>query len=244
MLPNIETPIYELKIPSTNVSVKFRPFLVKEEKILLTAMEGDEETLDQRIQETTIRIVDVCTFGKLDVTKLTQFDIEYLFLNIRSKSRGEEIEPSYACLNIVDDETCGEMNSVHINLDEVKVIFPKEDNSKVMLTEDVGIQFQYLSAKIHNLHEGEKDQITKTFKIIVDSIDYIFDKNEVYKASETPKQELLEFIENLTEKNFVKVQKFFQDQPVLKHTAPYKCKKCGYTEDIVFEGINSFFEFA
>lgn len=244
MLPQIETPTYELKVPSTNKSVTYRPFLVKEEKILLTAMEGDEGTLTQRIQDVTIKIVNVCTFGKLKIDTLTQFDIEYLFLNIRSKSRGEIIEPEFPCSNVVDEESCGEVNSVYINLDEVKVEFPKEDVSKIMLTDEVGIQFQYLSAKVHNSHESEKDVITKMFKVMVDSIDYIFDAENVYKASETPKQELLGFIENLTEANFKKVQEFFLNQPSLKHSVHYKCKKCGFEEDIIFEGINSFFESA
>jgi hypothetical protein len=244
MLPTIETPIYELIIPSSKQTAKYRPFLVKEEKILLTAMEGDEGKLTQRIQEITIKIVDVCTFGKLNMDKLTQFDIEYLFLNIRSKSRGEEIDPEFSCLNVVDDLPCGQNNSVHINLDDVGVVFPKEDLSKVMLNDTIGIQFQYISAKVQSYHEAEKDEVSKMFKIMVDSIDYIFDADKIYKASETPKQELLDFIENLTEENFMKVQTFFVDPPTLKHTAPYKCTKCGYTEDIIFEGIDSFFEFA
>ena len=240
-LPKIETPTYRMDVPSTKKSVEYRPFLVKEEKILLTALEGDEGTSEALMAEITMKIIDTCTFGKLKMDELTMFDIEYLFLNIRSKSRGEIITPRYACVNVIDGERCNEINEVMVDLNTVKVEFPKEDYSKVLLDGDVGIQFKYTTAETLTMIEGEDDVVKKMFMTIVDSIDFIFDAETIYKSSETTKIELVDFIENLNEKQFSEVRKFFDNQPKLKHSTGYKCSKCGYTEDIIFTGLESFF---
>ena len=241
MLPKIDTPTYKMDIPSNKKSVEYRPFLVKEEKILLTALEGEEGSSEAQMAEVTLKIIDACTFGKVKLEELTMFDVEYLFLNIRSKSRGEIITPKYACVNVVDGNECGHINQLTVNLNNVKVIFPKEDYSKVMIDDSVGIQFKYITAKAAARVEEEKDVVKQMFMTIVDSIDYIFDSEVIYKSSETTKQELVEFIENLTEKQFENVRKFFDEQPTLKHTEEYKCSKCGYSENINFIGLESFF---
>ena len=245
MLPTIETPIYTMEIPSTKKKVKYRPFLVKEEKVLMHAVEGDkEEDVESNLLEASKRIIKSCTFNAVKTSTLTAFDIEYLFLNIRSKSRGEEITPSFECVNEVNGERCGEENEVLIKLNEVKVQFPEKEYNRIELTDTIGIQFKYITSDAMHAHDGDKNEIDKMFKIIVDSIDFIFDEETVYKASETPKKELMDFIENLTEVNFDKVKEFFANQPVLKHTVGYKCSKCGYKEDIDFVGLNSFFDYA
>jgi len=240
MLPVIDTPQYTLKVPSTKKEVKFRPFLVKEEKILLTALESADDD-NKAINVATDRIIQACTFGNLEVKELTEFDIEYIFLSLRAKSRGELLTPSMPCINEVDGKTCGEINEVSINIDDVEVTFPETDVSKIWLTDTVGIQFKYITSATTRFHNNEKDIVKRMFKIIVDSIDFIFDEENIYKGSETPKKELMDFVDNLTEVNFDKVKKFFDQQPVLKYEAEYKCSKCGYKEDIVFEGLDSFF---
>lgn len=244
MLPKINTPIYKLKIPSTNEEIEYRPFLVKEEKVLLTAVEGDDDTTYKRMQDVTHKIIETCTFGKVNAETLTNFDVEYMFLNIRAKSRGETLSAHLPCQNVVDDEICEDVNEIIMQIDDIQVNFPKNNVSKIYLTEEVGIQFKYISAKTALAHDEVKDSVDRMFRIIVDSIDYIFDADSIYKASETPKKELLDFIENLTEDKFDKVKEFFTTQPTLHHTASYVCKKCGNEDEITFEGLESFFDYA
>jgi hypothetical protein len=242
MLPEIITPKYTLSLPSTKKKVEFRPFLVKEEKILLTAMEtsapGEE---DEAIYRATKQIIKNCTFGKMDSDKLPEFDVEYLFLNIRSKSRGETVDITYTCNNEVKEETCGQDNTVKIVIDDVKVKFPKTDLSKVEITDDIGVKFKYLSTGEISKHDKEDDNVTRLFKVIVDSIDYIYDADKVYKGSETPKKELMAWIESLDDTAFDKINNFFNNKPTLKHKIDFKCKKCGFKHVVELEGLSSFF---
>jgi hypothetical protein len=246
MLPQLDTPKYKLDLPSNGDTIEYRPFLVKEEKILLLAMENaKEDDTAETIAAATFEIIKSCTFGKVKPHKLPNFDLDYLFLNIRSRSRGEMIESAFICQNEVgEDEICGTSNDISVNINDIEVTFPEESLSKVMITDDVGIQFKYLSSGELQKYGKEKSETDKMFKIIVDSIDYIFDEEKVYKGGETTKKELLGFIETLDEKSFKKVRNFFDDQPTLKHTIPYKCSKCGYKEDIVIEGLEAFFDLA
>jgi len=247
MLPQIETPKYKLELPSNKEVIEYRPFLVKEEKILLLALESakqDDKDKDDVITESTFQIIKNCTFGKVKPEKLPNFDIDYLFLNIRSRSRGELIETAYVCQNEVDGKMCGATNSVSVDIGDIKVEFPEEDNSKVMIDDEIGIQFKYLSAGDLKRYNNETSETDKMFKIIVDSIDYIFDADKIYKGNETPKKELLNFIEALNENVFSDIRKFFDEQPTLRHIIKYKCSECGYTEDIIVEGLEAFFDLA
>lgn len=248
MLPKLDIPTYKAEIPSTKKVVEYRPFLVKEEKILLTmaeSLDDGEENAEELSKEAIGKVIANCVITEgIDPKKLTEFDVDFLFLKIRAKSRGEVINPSFNCVNEVDGETCGHPNTVEINLDGVGVKFPEVDKSKVEVTSTVGIQFKYLDSATVAMHNKESDQVTKLFKLIVDSIDYIYDKETIYKASETPKSELLEFVENLTEESFNKVKEFFETAPAVRADVLYKCSKCGYEETIPFVGSESFFAFA
>ena len=251
-LPKIDTPIYKLKLPSNGKTVDYRPFLVKEEKILLTAMEGAKALkgveFANAVRDVIIRIISNCTDGTVDGYKLPAFDVDFLFLNIRAKSRGEIIEPSFTCNQPVKDgkegEICGTVDKFAVKIDDIKVEFPKEDFSKIMVTDEIGVQFKFLSTEELKVHDKEEDNIEKMFKIIVDSIDYVFDKEGVYKGDETSKGELVEFVGNLTEDVFDKIKQFFGTQPTLKHVISYKCSKCGYKESVTLEGLEDFFGFA
>ena len=249
-LPKIDTPIYSLKLPSDKKqTVTYRPFLVKEEKILLTAMEGARELKGQAFQsavrDVILRIINNCTDGKIDGLKLPAFDIDYLFLNIRAKSRGEEIEPSFTCNQVGDDgKTCGHVDKYPIRIDEIKIDFPDKDYYKIMLTDSIGIQLKYLSTEEMKVHDGEDDGIEKMFKVIVDSVDYVFDAENVYKGSETSKAEMVQFVENMHENAFDEVKEFFNHQPRLRHEIDYKCSKCGHKEPVTLEGLEDFFGFA
>ena len=249
-LPKIETPIYSLKLPSDQKqSVSYRPFLVKEEKILLTAMEGAKakkgEEFQAAVRDVILRIITNCTEGKIDGAKLPAFDIDYLFLNIRAKSRGEVIEPSFTCNQPgKDGKVCGQVDKYSIKIDDIKISFPDKDYSKIMVKDDVGIQLKYMSTEEMKVHDGETDNIEKMFKIIVDSIDYVFDSENVYKGKETSKAEMSTFVEAMTEDVFDKIKEFFGNQPKLKHEVDYKCSKCGHKEPVLLEGLEDFFGFA
>ena len=247
-LPQINTPIYALKLPSSGDKVQYRPFLVKEEKILLTAMEGAKDfkgtEFANAIRDVIVRIIGNCTDGKIDGDKLPAFDVDFLFLNIRAKSRGEVIEPSFTCNQKVDDVTCGHVDKFKIKIDEIKIDFPDKDYSKVMITEDIGLQFKFLTTEELRDHDKETDSIEKMFKIIVDSVDYVFDAENVYKGAETSKGEMMTFVENLTEGAFDNIKDFFSNQPKLKHVIEYKCGKCGHKEPVILEGLEDFFGFA
>ena len=248
-LPKIDTPMYSLKLPSDQKqSVTYRPFLVKEEKILLTAMEGAKnlkgEEFQRVVRDTILRIIINCTDGKIDGNKLPAFDVDYLFLNIRAKSRGELIEPSFTCNQEVDGKLCGNIDKYPIRIDEIKIDFPEKDYSKIMVKDDIGIQLKYLSTEEVKVHDNESDGIEKMFKIIVDSIDYVFDAENVYKGKETSKPEMVTFVEALTEDVFDKIKEFFNHLPQLRHEVDYKCSKCGHKEPVTLEGLEDFFGFA
>jgi hypothetical protein len=249
-LPKLETPIYNLKLPSDKKqTVSYRPFLVKEEKILLTAMEGAKakkgDEFQNAVRDVILRIITNCTEGKIDGAKLPAFDIDYLFLNIRAKSRGEVIEPSFTCNQPgTDGKPCGHVDKYSIKIDEIKIDFPEKDYSKIMVKDDVGIQLKFLSTEEMKVHDGETDSIEKMFKIIVDSIDYVFDAENVYKGKETSKAEMSTFVEAMTEDVFDKIKEFFGNQPRLRHEVDYKCSKCGHKEPVLLEGLEDFFGFA
>ena len=248
-LPRIETPMYSLKLPSDKKrTITYRPFLVKEEKVLLTAMEGAKELkggeFQNAVREVILRVIDNCTEGKVDGSKLPSFDVDYLFLNIRAKSRGEVIEPSFTCNQNIDGKICGQIDKHPIQIDEIKVKFPEKDFSKIMITDDIGIQFKYMSTEETAVHDGESDNVEKMFKIIIDSIDFIFDAENVYKGKETSKGELVQFVENLHSDAFDQIKEFFANQPTLKHEVDYKCSKCGHKEPVTLEGLEDFFGFA
>jgi hypothetical protein len=222
---------------------------VKEEKILLTAMEGAKELKGDEFQrvvrDVILRIITNCTDGKIDGNKLPAFDVDYMFLNIRAKSRGEMIEPSFTCNQEgKDGKICGHVDKYPIRIDEIKIDFPEKDYSKIMITDTIGIQLKFLSTEEVKVHDNEPDPIEKMFKIIVDSIDFVFDTENIYKGKETSKGELVTFVENLTEDAFDKIKEFFANQPRLKHEIDYKCSKCGHKEPVVLEGLEDFFGFA
>ena len=242
--------MYDLKLPSDPKQiVTYRPFLVKEEKILLTAMEGAKELkgdeFQNAVRDVILRIITNCTDGKIDGNKLPAFDIDYMFLNIRAKSRGESIEPSFTCNQPgKDGKICGHVDKYSIRIDEIKIDFPDKDYSKIMVTDDIGFQLKYMSTEEMKVHDNETDTIEKMFKIIVDSIDFVFDAENVYKGKETAKSELVTFVENLNEDTFDKIKEFFANQPKLKHEIDYKCSKCGHKEPVLLEGLEDFFGFA
>ncbi len=228
-LPIIATPKYELTIPSTKEKVKFRPFLVKEEKALLLAQQSENQ---QTMLDTLKDVIKECTFGGVDINKLAIFDIEYIFIKLRAKSVGEISELTFQC-NACNDPKA-KMN-VNINLEDIEVSFDKEHTDKIKITDDIGVKMKYPSVNL----AAENDD--SGFAVIASCIDYIYDKDSIYNSSEYSKEELENFVSNLTQQQFTKIQKFFETMPKLEKHLQLKCPVCNHVHEQTIKGIESFF---
>jgi len=245
-LPKIEVPLFELFLPSTGQPVKYRPFLVKEQKILLLALEGDN------VKETVLamrQIVNNCVISEdVDVEKLPTFDLEYIFLKLRAKSIGEIVELNLrhpTGLNSKGEE-CDGMTVSKINLMDVEVIKTVEHQDKFVLDEKtgLGIKFKYPTPDVELLDQSEeKTPLELASDAMLNSIEYIFDNENVYKKEDYTKQELADFLDSMTQEQFAMCGKFFDTMPKLKHTVKWKCSKCGCDDEITLEGLTSFFVF-
>ena len=233
-LPVIATPTYELVVPSTKAKVKFRPFLVKEEKALLIAQQSED---DQTMLNTLKEVIKSCTFEKLNPDNLAIFDIEYIFTQLRAKSVGEISELVFNCLECNDPKA--KMN-ISIDLSKLQVQFNAEHKSKIELFDSVGIQMKYPSFKsLSKLkHLNDTDAI---FDVVYDCIDYIYDEENVYPAAEQTREDLEKFIDNLTQEQFSKIKNFFDTMPRLKHELDFSCPVCGYKHHQTIEGLENFF---
>jgi len=234
-LPQVNTPTYELVVPSTDEKLKYRPFLVKEEKILMIAMEGKEQS---GIIEATKEIVKSCTFGKFDTSKAPIFDVEYIFLNIRAKSVGEISTVRLRCLD--DNET---FVPTDIDLTKVEVEMHKDHTNKVELTEEMGMIMTYPTLDSFNEYEGTAVNASNMIDIIASCVTQIYDKGgeEIFEAKDSTKQELIDFIEQLNAKQFQDVQAFFDTMPKLTHTVKIKNPKTEKESEITLSGLNDFF---
>ena len=238
-LPTITTPTYELKMPSTGKKIKYRPFLVKEEKILIIALESKNQN------EITNAVKDVlkkCILTRgIKVDDLPTFDIEYIFLNIRAKSIGEDIKLIVTCPD--DNET---EVPVTIYVDEIKVVKPKEHTTDISLDKNLSLRMKYpsLSQFIENNFEMEEEPqtvVNKTFKLIADCIDTVFTEEEAWEAKDYTSDERLEFIEQLNSKQYKQVEKFFATMPKLSHTIEITNPNTKKKSSIVLEGLADFF---
>lgn len=231
-LPKIDTPTYSTVLPSTGDKVEYRPFLVKEEKVLMIAQESNDNSA---MLKALTSIIEACTFGKLKPEDCTTYDIEYLFLKLRAASVGETAELKFKC------EECGEYTKVDINLNDIEIKYPeKKPESNIKLTETVGITLKPLA--VDDL--GALSDITdpENFsKAIAAVIDVIYDEENVYKVKDTDPKEVLTFIDNLSHIHLEKIQEFIENQPMLKHTVKFKCEKCGHDNEIELVGLQSFF---
>ena len=234
-LPKLTTPTYELEVPSTDEKLKYRPFLVKEEKILLIALEsGESKQMINAVKD----IVTECTFDKVDLGKLPMFDVEYIFLNIRAKSVGEVSTLRLLCPD--DKETYVD---VDIDLSKIMVQVDKGHNPKIELTDEMGMIMSY--PNIDSMTETGITNIdaSNMLDVIGSCILQIYDKKgeEVFDAKDQTKKELTEFIESLNTKQFQEVQKFFDTMPKLKQIVELKNPKTGVKSKIVLQGLNDFF---
>jgi len=239
-LPKINTPTYELTLPSNKKKIKYRPFLVREEKILVLALESEDQ---KQITDAIIQIIGDCLITKnVDVTKLPTFDIEYLFLNVRSKSVGESVEVNITCPD--DGKTKVETS---INIDDIKVVKNKDHKLIVKLDEKYSMKLKYpsLDQFIENNFDFEmaepNESVSAAMSMLSSCIDMIYDEEESWDASESTKEELDEFIDQLNTKQFQEVEEFFRTMPKLSHTLKVKNPQTGVESEVVLEGLASFF---
>ena len=235
-LPRLNTPKYKVKLPSTGKEISMRPFLVKEEKILMIALESQDV---EQISEAVKNIIMSC-YGLDDLSELTGFDIEYLFLQLRAKSVGEIISLQTKC----QDEKCGGVTPLEINIDDIEII-NKEQERTLILDENtgVGVTLNYPSMEsVSNLNiNDDTNAVDVVMSLIIDSIDTIFDNDNVYDAKNETREELTSFIESLSGEQFKRVQSFFQDAPSVYYKADVSCTKCNENNSIELKGLNNFF---
>ena len=236
-LPIIEKPRYELTLPSSDVQVQFRPFVVKEEKILLMAMETKD---NNEIVNATKDILKACTFEKLDIESLPMFDIEYLLLQIRSKSVGEVANFKVICPD--DKQTAAD---VELDLSTVQVQVDDDHSNKVVIDEErkLGLVLNYPSLGITKAgFDVNKENVETMFNVVASCIDHIYEGDKTYPAKDSTKKELVEFLEGLSQKAFLKIKKFFDTMPQLRHEVEVTNPKTGIVSKVTFKGLQDFFQ--
>lgn len=235
-LPSLATPTYETELPSTGKKIKYRPFLVKEEKILLLATESDDR---KEVKEAVKNIIKSCILTRIKIEDLATFDLEYLFLKIRAASVGEDVDMKITCLD--DNETRVDYK---LDISQVKVTVPEGHDKKIELTDSVGMIMKYpgLDEFVDLTLLGlDMDNPEKVFETVAKCIDQIYEDEEVYDDSTTTLEEKIKFVESLTQKQFESVRKFFTTMPVLRHEFVVTNPKTGVESSYTLEGLQSFF---
>jgi len=242
-LPAITAPIYEIKIRSTKKSVEYRSYLVKEEKILMMAAESNDNRQALRAMKDIVR---ACTFNKIDVDKLTLFDIEYIFLKLRAKSVGETARIKLRC------EKCETYTDNSIDLDKIEIEFPQEgdenyQDKNIKLTESVGVILQYISvermSKFNLDPESENDKLNVLNDLMIASIESVYDADKVYNSNDCSREELVKFVDSMNRNQVEKIERFISTTPKVQKTVKFKCCKleCGHENSITLMGLQSFF---
>ncbi len=234
-LPTVDLPTHELEIPSNKKKIKFRPFLVKEEKVLLLALESDNE---KNIRDAVLSLLKGCISSRIKIDNLATFDLEYIFLNIRAVSVGEIVDINVTCQ---DDEKT--QVKYQLNLTDVQVTFPEGHSNKIMLTDDLGVIMRYPSFNRFVESQFQQKDVNEdtVIEIIAESIDQIFQGEEVFDESTTTPKEFIEFVESLTTHQLEKIQKFFETAPRLEHSFKATNPKTGVESEYTLRGLQSFF---
>ena len=236
-LPKIATPRYELELPSTGETITYRPFLVKEEKVLVIALESEDS---KQITNAIKTVIQSCIITKgIKVEKLPTFDIEYLFLNIRGKSVGEEIEVNIICPD--DGET---QVPVSIDLDDIQIQKNENHNKQIKIDESIMMEMKYPSLDQfikNNFDFTDKNAMDQSFELIATCIDKIYTEDEVWAAADCSKKEIKEFVESMNSTQFKDIEKFFETMPKLSHAITVTNPNTNVESVVVLEGLSSFF---
>jgi hypothetical protein len=241
-LPKIDVPVFETNLISTGKSVRFRPFLVKEQKLFLMAAQSDDA---KDVTNAIKQVLKNCILDdKVDVDKLPTFDLENLFLNLRARSVGEIANLRYTCNNIVKDDegkdkSCGGLVKVDVNLLEIAPTKNSNHTDKIALSDKLGVCMKYPNFDM--IDKLNKKDNVDILNLIASCIDYVYDDEKVYYAKDVGEKEMIDFIENLQQVDLEKIQKFFETMPKLTKDFDFKCPKCGYGEKVTIEGVQNFF---
>ena len=242
MLPKLDVPIYELTLISTGKKIRFRPFLVKEQKLLLMVSQDEDNKETINIVK---QILKNCIIDEINVDDLPTFDLEFLFLNLRAKSVNEVVELKYRCNNFIKDEKgednqCGSVEKFEVKLLDIKPIKGENHNNKIQLSEKMGVVMKYPTFEMVAKLDGKSEEEI-LMELLVECIDYVYDEDSIYKTKDLPKEEVIEFVDSMQQKDLEKIQEFFETVPKIKHVINFGCKKCGYKEEITVEGLQNFF---
>ena len=248
-LPKITHPVFKINIPSTKQTLSFRPYTVKEEKLLLFVK--TEENISE-VVDVLKQVINNCLVDDVDIDKLPIFDIEYLFLNIRARSIGEKVETAFICRNVVGKEPdengievdveCKNVMQVGINVLDIK---PPNDDvpTKVYVTDKIGLELKFPTLRSFKSVDLmlQNPSNNAVFDMIYDCTEYVFDENGMYYVNESPKEEFVMFLESLTQEQFDRITTFFEKLPKIEYDIDTKCSKCEFEHKLHLEGLNDFF---
>ena len=231
-LPKLNTPKYTMTIPSTGFEVEYRPYLVREEKLLMIAMESEDE---KQMIGAVKDIIQACTFDKVDIQNLSTFDVEYMFIKLRSESVGENSEIIVKC------KDCEHSNKYKANLDtDVKV--SQGQDKKIQLTDDTGVIMKYVSMTDYmDVASSEKSTVEKLFDLMAKGIDSVYSGDEVFDAAEQTHDELVEFLESLNSEQYMKIRSFIENSPQAYADVHFNCESCGSENEFEMKGLKNFF---
>jgi len=238
-LPKIDTPVYDLELPLSKKKIRFRPFLVKEQRNLLMAMESDDkETIERNIRQ----VLHNCTLTEnLDIDRLPIIDVEFYFLNLRARSIGEVVQSKYRCENVVEEKTCGNLMTAELNILEIQPDMSNVVNDIIQINNVISVKLKYPEFSVLERANKFESITDMAFDMIAESVEYIFDGEQYYYASESEPDEIIEFIESLSQEQFSKIENFFNNLPKLNKKIEMDCKKCNFHHTIEVEGLDSFF---
>lgn len=235
-LPISTTPIYKIKLPVSEIETEFRPFLVKEEKVLLIASETKDPA---NVYAAIKNVVKECTFGKLNIDDICTADMEYFFVNLRAKSAGETATPMIKC------EKCETPVALTIDLTQAKVNTKNYEGNNIKITDKIGVIMKFPNYEILSKLKLSTDPsgitLEDNLNVVVACIDKIYDDQNVYDTKDYTMAEIREFLDSLTQGSFAKLIRFFESMPILEMTEKYQCAKCGNSSSITFRGMQDFF---
>jgi hypothetical protein len=231
-LPKLNTPKYYTKVPSTGADVEFRPYQVREEKMLMIASDSQDE---RQVVGAMKDLIDACTFGAIDITKLTMFDLEYIFVKLRSKSVGESTKIGMNCTS------CSHKNEVEFSLEDVYVNMNEELNPTIELSDGVGVTMKYPGINDVMDIGGDLSDVDKMMGMIRASLDTIYTSEEVFNVKEQSVKEVDDFIDSLTSKQFSKIREYLEEMPSAQINIDFECMECGNKNEHVVKGTANFF---
>ena len=231
-LPQVNSSKYSTKLPSTNETIEFRPYLVKEEKILMIAIESkDQKQMIRAMQD----VIQACVYTQIDVKKLTTFDIEWMFVQLRAKSVGEKVDLKLKCT------ACETVNDIVCDLEKVYVHKPKDVDNIINFSDTIGITVKHPSVEdVSNLKQ-DAESMDGVMEIMAKSVVTIFDEDNVYNAEEEGLAEVIKFLENLNSAQFKKITDYYNNIPSVKSDIDFKCKSCGQENELEVKGLQNFF---